>query len=214
MPVITISRQYASGGSTVARFVADRLGWQLVDNEFVYRVAREAGVSRKEVEEHEERVPGLIDRLARALVASAPEAFVASAEPPESGFATEEELVRATETVIEQALREEKNLVLVGRGAQALLAQHEQSLHVFIVAPREHRIEAATKRLGADRETAEETLDRTDDGRRRYVKTYYGREWEAADNYHLVISTGVFSHEQAAEMVVGAVGLRGWRIGG
>jgi len=211
MPVVTISRQYASGGSTVARLVADRLGWQLVDNEFVDRVAREAGVSRKEVEEHEERVPGLIDRLARALVASAPEAFVASTEPPESGFATEEELVRATETVIEQALREEKNLVLVGRGAQALLAQHEQSLHVFIVAPREHRIEAAMKRLGVDRETAEETSDRADDGRRRYVKTYYDREWDTADNYHLVISTGVFSYEQAAEMVVGAVGMRGWR---
>jgi len=211
MPVITISRQYASGGSTVARLVADRLGWQLVDNEFVDRVAREAGVSREEVEEREERVPGLIDRLARALVASAPEAFVATAEPPEPRFGTEEELVRATETVIEQALREEKNLVLVGRGAQALLAQHERSLHVFIVAPRESRIEVAMNRLGADRENAEETLDRADDGRRRYVKSYYDREWETADNYHLVISTGVFSYEQAAEMIVGAVGMRGWR---
>lgn len=210
MPVITISRQYASGGSDIARIVAQQLGWQLVDNQFVDRVAEQAGLPREEVEEREERVPGLVERLARALAISSPEAFVATAEPPQARFGTEEELVRATETVIRQAVQEESRLVMVGRGAQACLPQQEASMHVFIVAPREVRIDDAIQRLGVDRSKAEEVLDRKDDGRRRYVRTYYDREWENASNYHLVINTGVFTHEQAATMLISAVNLRGW----
>ncbi len=210
MPVVTISRQYASGGSDIARIVSRRLAWQLVDNQLVDRVAEQAGLPREEVEEREERVPGLVERLARALAISSPEAFVATAEPPEARFGTEEALVRATETVIRQAVREEANLVMVGRGAQACLAAREDSLHVFIVAPRETRVDVAIQRLGVARPEAQEVLDRKDDGRRRYVRTYYDREWENAPDYHLVINTGVFTYDQAGEMIVSAVKLRGW----
>jgi cytidylate kinase len=210
MPIITVSRQYASGGSEIARIVSQRLAWQLVDNQFVDRVAEQAGLPREEVEEREERVPGLIERLARALAISSPEAFVATAEPPETRFRTEEALVRATETVIKQAVRQEPNLVMVGRGAQACLAPREDSLHVFVVAPRDTRVAVAIQRLAVTRNEAEEALDRKDEGRRRYVKTYYDRDWENAPDYHLVINTGVFTYEQAAEMIVSAVKLRGW----
>jgi cytidylate kinase len=83
-------------------------------------------------------------------------------------------------------------------------------LHVFVVAPRDARVAAAIQRLAVARNEAEEVLDRKDDGRRRYVKTYYDRDWENAPDYHLVLNTGVFTHEQAAEMIVSAVKLRGW----
>ncbi len=210
MPVITFSRQYASGGSTIARLVAGRLGWQLVDNEFLDLVAEQAGLSRKEVEQREERVPGLAERLARALAISSPEVFVATGVPPESRFGTEAELVRATEAVINQAVREEEKLILVGRGAQAYLAEHRDTLHVYVVAPREAQVQAAAERLGVSRKEAEDCIDKTDDGRRRYVKTHYDRDWEDPVNYHLVINTGVFTYEQAAELVVVAARARGW----
>ena len=96
MPVITISRQYGSGGSHVARLVAARTGWQLIDNEFVDRVAEQAGLSRSEVEEREERVPTLVERLARALASSSPEVFVAAAEAPESRPPSGPETARGT----------------------------------------------------------------------------------------------------------------------
>jgi cytidylate kinase len=210
MPVITISRQYASGGSYIARLAAHHLGWQLVDNEFVDRVAAEAGVPRSEVEAREERVPSLVERLARALAVSSPEMFVAAAEPPESRLGSEPDLVRATEAVIREAVQAEHRLIMVGRGAQACLAQREDSLHVFVVAPRLARVQAAVERLGLTGAEAEGVVERTDDGRRQYVKTYYDREWENADNYHLVINTGVFSYEQAAELIVKGARLRGW----
>ncbi|MBE0593010.1 MAG: cytidylate kinase-like family protein, partial [Gemmatimonadales bacterium] len=208
--MITISRQYASGGSNIARLVADRLGWHVVDNELVDRVAEQAGLPSSEVAAREERVPGFIERIARALAISSPEVFVTTGEPPVARFDREADLVRATEAVVAQAVREEPRLILVGRGAQAILAQHEDALHVFVVAPREVRIQAAMRRLEIEQDEAEEMLDRTDEGRRRYVKTYYDREWEHAANYHFVVSTGVFNYEQAAELIVAAARARGW----
>ncbi len=213
MPVITISRQYASGGSDIARRVAERLGWLLLDNEFVDRVAARAGLTRQEVEAREERTPGLIERLARALAISSPELFVATGETADARLGTEDELVTVTEAVINQAVRED-NAVLVGRGAQAYLAQREDTLHVYIAAPREVRVRAAMNRLGLRREDAEETLDRTDEGRRRYVKTHYDRKWDDPANYHLVINTAVFDYDQAAGLIVEAARVRGWRTGG
>lgn len=210
MPVITISRQYASGGSNIAKLVAERLGWHVVDNELVERVAEQAGLSAGEVAAREERVPSLIERIARALAISSPEVFVTTGESPTTRFDRESDLVKATEAVVAQAVREEARLVLVGRGAQAILAQHEDALHVFVVAPRDVRIEAAMRRLEIPRDEAEETLDHTDDGRRRYVKTYYDREWEHAENYHLVVNTGVFSYQQAADFIVQATRAREW----
>jgi cytidylate kinase len=208
--VITISRQYASGGSDIARLVADGLDWQLVDNEFVDAVAEQAGLSRQEVEEREERVPGLIERIARALAISSPEVFVTTGEPAALQFGTEADLVRATEVVITRLVEEEPHLIMVGRGAQACLAQHEDTMHVYVVAPRDVRIKAAMRRLDLSRDEAADAVERTDAGRRRYVKTHYDRVWDEADSYDLVINTGKFTYEQAADLIVEAARRRGW----
>lgn len=209
MGVITISRQYASGGSDIARKVAERLDWPLVDNEFVELVAERAGLTPQEVEEREERVPGMVERLARALAISSPEVFVATGEPPDARFGSEEELVRVTEAVINQTVRE-GSVILVGRGAQAHLAERTDTLHAYIVGRREDRIRAAMQRLGMDHDEAAHTVDRVDEGRRRYVKTHYDRQWDHPANYHLVINTSAFTHDQAAELIVEAARVRGW----
>ncbi len=209
MPTITISRQYASGGSEIAALVARRLGWELIDNEFIDRVAQLAGLSREEVERREERVPSFVERLARTMAGSAPELFLASGEaaivPPPS----EEEIVRVTEAVINQAVQHER-VVLVGRGAQAYLAQRSGTLHVYVVAPREVRIQRAMERLKVDRKEAERTVDQIDEGRRRYVRTHYRRQWDDPSNYHLVLNTGWLSYDRCAELIVEAARLEGW----
>src|SRR5947208_13647452 len=81
-PVITITRQYASGGSEVARLVAAALGWDVIDNEFVDEVARRAGLPPDAVAQREERAPGLWDRLARTLAAGSPAMFIPTAGLP------------------------------------------------------------------------------------------------------------------------------------
>src|SRR2546427_474017 len=81
-PVITITRQYASGGAAVAQQVAAGLRWTVIDNEFVDEVARRAGLAPALVAEHEERAPGLLERLARTLAVASPEMLIASDAVP------------------------------------------------------------------------------------------------------------------------------------
>src|SRR5262245_54776376 len=158
MPVITVSRQYGSGGSDIAERVANRLGWMLIDNEFVDLVAQRAGVAKEEVQRLEERVAPLVERLARALALSSPEVFVSTGQAPSSPTAVEEDIVRITETVISEAVVHD-NVVLVGRGAQAYIGETGEALHVFVVAPREFRVTRTVERLKVDRKEAERTVD-------------------------------------------------------
>jgi len=205
--VITISRQYGSGGSDIAKLVAGRIGWTLIDNEFVDRVAKRAGCTTEEVQQQEERVPTLIERLARALTVSAPEMFAAAADPPVA-LPPEDRIVRLTEAVIAEAVQQ-GDVVMVGRGAQAYLAEREQTLHVFIAGPRDLRVAEAVRRLGGTAEGAAKQLDGVDEGRRRYVKTHYDREWDDPAGYDLVVNTGRFGYEAAADLIVEAARKRG-----
>src|SRR5213080_2825374 len=147
-PVITITRQYASGGSEVARLVAVGLGWTVIDNEFVDQVAQRAGLPAEEVAQREERAPGLLERLARTLAVSSPELFITAASVPQVE-ADEETIAKISERVIREAAAHGR-AVLVGRGAQALLAQRPDALHVYVIAPRDFRMKLAIERLGVD----------------------------------------------------------------
>lgn len=201
--IITISRQFGAGGADVARLVADRLGWSLVDNELIGQVATRAGLPPEEVAEREERAPGFIERLARTLASSVPE-FVA----PESGTVpdlTEERLVQVTEAVVADLARQ-GNVVLVGRAAPAVLATVPGALHVQIVAPLPWRISRVMERHQLDAKGAEQRIHDVDANRARYHKQYYRRDWTDPANYHMVLNTGALGVEGAAEVILRRVG--------
>ncbi len=154
MSVVTITRQYGAGGSAVARRIADSLGWTLIDNEFVQQVAARAHLPVATVAAQEERVPSLMQRVVRTLASGSPEAFVApGGAGPATAAATddeptEEQIVRVTERVIAEAAQHGR-VVLVGRGAQAVLASAspDAALHVYVVAPRDARVRTVMQRL-------------------------------------------------------------------
>src|SRR4051812_2853412 len=98
MAVVTITRQYGSGGSSVAQLAAAELGWTVIDNEFVDAVAQQAGLPRETVAAHDERAPSLMERLVRALGSGSPEVFVPAGESAEGP--TEQHIVKVTERVI------------------------------------------------------------------------------------------------------------------
>jgi len=208
-PVITITRQYASGGSEVARLVAGALGWTVIDNEFVDQVAERAGLPAAEVAQLEERAPGLLERLARTLAVASPEMFLASAAAPpvERDEAT---IVQVTERVIAEAAAHGR-IVLVGRGAQAVLARRPDALHVYVVASKPWRMQLAVERLGVDPARAEQIVDETDRQRDQYVKTYYKRQRHDFVNYDLVVNTERLGLEGAAAVVVSEARRRGWK---
>ena len=206
---MTVTRQYASGGSDVARLVAKALGWTLIDNEFVDQVARLAGLPPDEVAQREERSPGLLERLARTLAVASPEMFITTAGTPPPVDADEDAIVKMTERVIAEAAAEGR-VVLVGRGAQAYLAARDKVLHVFLAAPTEVRVTRTMERLKIDRKEAERTVERTDRERREYVKTYYGRGWGEPSNYDLTINTDRFKYAEVVELIADALKKRGW----
>jgi CMP/dCMP kinase len=206
-PVITLTRQYASGGSEVARLVAAQLQWEVIDNEFVDQVARRAGIAPDEVAQRDERAPGLLERLARTLAAGSPETLVAPAaagvEPDEAA------IVRLTERVITEAAAHGR-IVLVGRGAQAVLAQRPDALHVYVVASKPWRVRLAVERLGVNPTEADKVVDETDRRRDQYVKTYYRRHRQDVVNYDLIVNTERLGVEGAAAVIVGEARRRGW----
>jgi cytidylate kinase len=209
-PLITVTRQYGSGGSDIARLVAKALGWTLIDNEFVDDVARLAGLPPEEVAQREERAPGLLERLARTLAVGSPEMFITSAAAPPQVEADEATIVKMTERVIAEAAAEGR-VVLVGRGAQAVLAKRENALHVYVMASKPWRRKVAVERLGVDPTNVDKVVDETDRQRDHYVKAHYGRDRHDITNYDLVLNAERLGFEGAAGLVVAEAKRRGWK---
>lgn len=208
-PLITVTRQYGSGGSDIARLVAKALGWTLIDNEFVDQVARLAGLPPEEVAQREERAPGLLERLARALAAASPEMFISTSGAPPAADADEATIVRMTERVITEAAALGR-AVLVGRGAQALLALRSNALHAYVIASKPWRRKLAVERLGVDPANVDRVVDETDQERDHYVKTHYGRDRQDLTAYDLVLNTERLGAEGAAALIVAEAQRRGW----
>jgi cytidylate kinase len=205
--LITISRQYGAGGSEVAAQVASRLSWTVVDNAIVDRVAQLAGLQPEVVADLDERVPGFVERLARALAASSQEFVV-----PELGMAVrpaEPSLVRLTELVVKEAAAEGR-VVLVGRAAPAVLGTTGDALHVKLVAPRPFRVTLAMRAEGLDARAAERQLDETDAQRARYHQEHYQRDWNDPVHFHMVLNTGLLGLEGAADLIVARARAAGW----
>jgi len=201
MPVITISRMYGSGGSEVAQRVAAALGWSLLDNDIVDAIAERSGLTRAEVTAQDERVPSLVERLASALSLGSPEMLPPVPTGPVE--TTEERIVAVTQRVIEEAVQAGP-AVFVGRGAQCLLAEREDALHVFCYAPKAalRRYAMDTFRVGQDE--ADKMVAEQNKQREQYVRRHWSRNWLAHENYHLCVNTAWLGIDGAAALVVDA----------
>ncbi len=204
MSIITVSRLYGSGGSEVAAMVAAELGWALLDNAVVDAVAVRLGVTPALVAAREERVPSLVERLTDAMALGSQDwitPFVASKQRP-----TDEQLLEVTRHIVEEAIAAGP-LVVVGRGAQAMLAERSDALHVFCGAPRPALIERVINREGLTRDEATRLVDDTNAQREQWVARHWKRKWRAPENYHLCINTDWLGMRGAAESVVSAARL-------
>ena len=199
MPIVTISRQYGSGGSEVAERVATALGWHLYDNAMVTEVARRLGLSIEEVSAREERVPSLPERIASAMALGVPEVMPTVADLVTEP--SEERIVEVTNRVIEEAVQAGP-AVLVGRGAQCMLAARADAVHVFCYAPPDALVSYAITNLGVAPGDARRAVDAKNHEREQYVKRYWKRNWRDLANYHLCVNTAWLGLDGAAEVIV------------
>lgn len=202
MGAITMSREYGSGGGEIATRLARRLGWQLVDHEVVVRVAQQLGVRQADVAAYDEQVEGLAARFLSnlsSLTSQWVEVGERGAVPP-TGAAEAQQYHAALRQVVEAAVGT-RQVVIVGRGAQVLLAARRDVLHVRVVAPLEQRIAYVASREGLDPAAARTRIRRKEQARARYLQTYYRQQPDDAHLYDLVINTGVLSLEDAVDLI-------------
>lgn len=204
--IITVSRMFGSGGSDVAARVARQLGWPVLDNAVVDAVAERLGISRAEASSIEERVPSLSERIASSLRMSTPEFVVPVADASLTETA-EVRIVDVTKRVMEEAAQQ-GDAVIVGRGAQCMLADRPDALHVFCYAALPALVEYAIAHRGVNPANAAHEVEKMNRQREQYIKRNWGRDWRAFENYHLCVDTGRLGIETAADVVVAAARAR------
>lgn len=204
MAILTVSRLYGSGGSEVASIVAKTLGWSLLDNAVVDAVAARMGMSVAEVQAREERVPSLVERLTAAMAMGSQEwvSPLAAAKRP-----TDEQMLEVTRHIIEEAIARGP-IVVVGRGTQEMLAEREDTLHVFCYAPRKALIARTMQREGVSVEEATRLVDDTNKQRDQWVRLHWERDRRAHENYDLSVNTERLGIQGAADLVLAAARIR------
>jgi len=185
----------------VAARIASELGWSLLDNAVVDAVSARLGIPRAEVEAREERVPSLVERLVTAMAAGSNEWMSTSGS--EQRLPTDEQLVEVTTHIMEEAIARGP-VVVVGRGAQASLAERTDALHVFCYAPRPALIARSMKRDRINEAEAGVLVDETNEQREQWVRKHWNRAWRGHEHYHLAVNTEWLGVDGAAELVLHA----------
>ena len=194
--IITISRQFGSGGRTIGREVADKLGIPFYDKELVDQIAMESGFAPQFVEEHGEHSPG------RSLLSYA---FAPQGVPGiMNGLSTADFLWNIQCSVILQ-LAEKGPCVIVGRNADYILKDREDVLHVFIHADEASRADRIVRLYGESEKSPKARLNEKDKRRRVNYQHYTGRTWGAAENYDVCFNSGVLGVEYCAQVIVDMV---------
>ena len=194
--IITISREFGSGGRTIGRKVAEQLGIPFYDKELVDQIAMESGFAPKFVEENGEHSPG------SSLFAYA---FAPQGVPGiMNGLSTADFLWNVQCNVIMQ-LADQGPCVIVGRNADYILKDRPDALHVYVFADKPFRAERIVRLYGESEKTPETRLNEKDKRRRVNYQHYTGRTWGQAQNYDLCLDTGVLGIEQCTDIVVNIV---------
>lgn len=197
MRVVTISREYGSGGGEISARLARRLGWRLIDHEIVVRVARELQVSESEVAAQDESGSSPLTRILTSMQAIQSALSVA---PPDLMIASAQAYQEALRKVVRAAV-DAGNVVIVGRGSQVLLAGRHDTLHARVIAPLDLRVAYVMRREQLDKTAARNRVQLKDRDRIRYLQDTYRHHPADAHLYDLVINTGVLDLESAVDLI-------------
>jgi len=194
--IVTISRQFGSGGRTVGHLVAQALGIPFYDKELVEQIALESGFAPKFVEEHGEHSPG------KTLFSYA---FAPQGVPGVmNGMSTADFLWHIQCGTILQ-LAEQGPCVIVGRNADYILKDRQDVLHTYIHADMDFRADRIVRLYGESEKSPIARLQEKDKRRKVNYQHYTGRTWGDADNYDISLNTAVIGVENAAKIIIDLV---------
>ena len=196
--IITISREFGSGGRTIGHLVAEKLGIPFYDKELVEHVALESGFAPKFIEEHGEHSPG------KSLFSYA---FSHHGVPGVmNGLSTADFLWNAQCSVILQ-LADKGPCVIVGRNADYVLKDRPDCLHAYIYADMAFRADRIVRLYGESEKSPEARLQEKDKRRRVNYQHYTGRVWGQAQNYDVCLNSSAIGIEHCADIIVDMVNI-------
>jgi len=198
--ILTVNREFGSGGGRIAQTIAQWLGWKLLDREIIDAIAYAAHVEKKVVSKYDEHVESWLTRLNQQAMRSA--ALAAGLEAGDDALFDAGSMVKITQKVLEEAYAE-GNCVIVGRGSQCVLQHKPDVYHVFVYAPLKERIKRLHQRLepGA---SAEQRLRTVDEERAKYLQQYFGKSWCNPHLYDLMVSSRE-DEDSTAEIILHAM---------
>jgi cytidylate kinase len=199
---ITISREYGSGGAAIARMLAKRLGWRLVDDRLVSKLA-ELPAKRPEEGAPEQWEDTWLHGLFKALWRGG---FVGTATRVDREAWDAESVAQLWNALITEAAAA-GNCVVVGRGGQCVLQRHEDAFHVHIYAPAAERVRRIRERMPQGSDAAELIRER-DQRRYEYIRHYFGQNWNNPHLYHMMLCSSI-GFERATAAILCGSGLAG-----
>jgi cytidylate kinase len=199
--VITIEREYGSGGADIAKRIANRLGWKLWDQLLTNEIARLMECECRVVEEHEEKRDPLHYRLLKAFMRGS---YEGSQNAPRLKIADTDCIREVTEHVVKGAA-EAGECVIVGRGSAYYLQNRRDAFHVFVYAPLDDKV----RRLRAGGKSENEAVqlaETVDSDRAAFIKQYFGVEWPGRHRFHLMVNS-TMGEETAVETILDSIAL-------
>jgi len=182
--VITVEREYGSGGRYVGRLIADKLGIKLYDKEFVTKVAEETGLSEEYIESNEQK---------RDILANLNNGFYFGLNNADELFLKESELIKQ--------IAKKESCVIIGRCSDFILKDQDNVIKVFIYSTMEDKIKRATTYYGLDKEKAKKEIKRMDKLRANHYKHYTEKEWDDHANYDICLNGDMLGVEKAADLI-------------
>ena len=184
--IVTIEREYGSGGGEIAERLATQLGWKLWDQLLTEEIAVLAECPKAVVEGREERTDPLYYRLFKSFLRGS---YEGSLNAHKLKLVDSESILKFTQRVVQHAAKT-GNSVIVGRGSQHFLRDRADTLRVFLYAPREDKVRRLLAR-GKSENEAEQLVDSVDHERGDFIQKYFHVEWPDRAIYHAMINTAI-----------------------
>lgn len=189
--VITIAREYGSGGHIIGEMLSKELGIKLYDKEFIGMAAQRSGMDEKFIAKNEQSIPSF---WLKCILSK-------NSEQPLEGSLSSDDVLFVSESKIIQELAEKEPCIIIGRCADFILRDNPKTLKVFCYSDMESAISRCTNEYGIKKENAEAEIRRINRNRIHHYEYYTGGKWGEPHHYNLMLNTGTISLETACKLI-------------